>query len=197
MKRNRILIGAVTVLALVSSISIWKCVNYASQQDKWKARMTSDIYYRLTYISRNLDTIIESPNDEQTMYTLSSDFMELHTTINYYFIQFGSKSGNNYAGIIDFSFISAYTLTVGTGTMNDNQYSGILEDGVISETEQRYLSILKDDIDDMIVLMTSDDVPAQSDLNFNETQMEYMIDTFFDKWTWHDENSPFYLLCES
>lgn len=169
MKRSQILIGTVSVLALVSSISIWKCINYASQRDEWQARMTSDIYYHLTNISGNLDTIIQSPSDQQTLYTVSNDFMAWHTTTQYYFIQFVSEAGNIYAGLIDFNFISSYTLTVGTGTLNDNYYSGILEDGVIAEAEQQYLSILKDDIDEMIALMILAVVPAQRDRNFNET----------------------------
>jgi len=46
-------------------------------------------------------------------------------------------------------------LTAGTGSANDMRYSGITVEGVISENEIRYLTILRDDISKNIVFYQS------------------------------------------
>ena len=81
-------------------------------------------------------------------------------------------------------------------TACDFIYSGILEDGVISEDETQYLTILRNDIDTMIESMTSSEDPLQENPDLTTTQIDYILKVFFDKWSWHEGNSPYFLLCK-
>ena len=126
---------------------------------------------------------------------ISHYFVRLDTVLKQYATYFPPKGGvrNVYTGIFDFDFIS-YTLTGGTGTANDTPYTGILVDDVISETEIRYLEILRDDISLIVSAMESPDNPPNENQNLTVLQMDNILKTFFDKWSFHNEESPYFLL---
>jgi len=77
---------------------------------------------------------------------------------------------------------------------NDMPYNGILVDDVISETEIRYLEILRDDISLIVSAMESPDNPPNENQNLTVLQMDNILKTFFDKWSFHNEESPYFLL---
>lgn len=201
MKRNRLLIFAIAVLLLISSISIWNNFTVYSKQEHIRKLMINHIYFELTNISSTLDDMLvkmdsQPTNDDmqkEKLIILVRDFIQLHTTFKYYSLSFGNLN-TTYALVTDFEFI-ANTLTSQTGVVNSNAYSGILEDNEISENEYQYLTILKSDIDIMIKSMTSVQNPLQENQELTTIQINNMLNLFFDKWSWHKEDSPYFLLC--
>lgn len=203
MKRDRLFIFALAVLLLISSISIWNNVRRTADQEHIRKAMINDTYFKLNRISSNLNRILLEIDTQATDYAtkeksltfLAYNFMQLHTTLKYYAMSFPPKGKlrSSYTGIIDFEHIG-HTLNVGTGTVNTNSYSAILEDGSISEDEMQYLITLKNDIDVMIESMTSSENPLQENTAITTTQLDYILNLFFDKWSYHTENSPYFLL---
>lgn len=203
MKKDRIFMFALAILLLTSSIAMWNNVSRNKDQKHMKEVMINDTYFKLNRISSNLNRILKEIDTQTTEYTtngkelifLAYNFMELHTTLKYYAMSF-PLNGNfrsSYTGTIDFEHI-AHTLAYGTGTVNTSSYSAILEDGFISENEMKYLITLKNDIDVMIESMTSSENPLQENIDLTTTQLDYILNLFFDKWSYHTENSPYLLL---
>lgn len=194
---------ALAILVLMSSISMWNNVSRNKDQEHMKKVMINDMYFKLNRISSNLNRILQEIDAQATEYTtnekelifLAYNFMQLHTTLKYYAISFplNGEFRSSYTGIIDFEHI-AYTLAYGTGAANTNSYSAILEDGFISENEMQYLITLRNDIDAMIELMTSSENPLQENTDLTTSQLDYIVNLFFDKWSYHKENSPYFLL---
>lgn len=205
MKMNRFFICVIAMLLLISSISIGNNISRVVYQEHVRKAMINNTYFELKDISSNLNDILLETDTQATDYTtmekrltfLACDFTQLHTTLKYYAMSFPPKGQirSSYTGTIDFEHI-AYTLTAGIGKVNNNSYSGLLEDGVISEEELQYLTILKNDIDIMIESMTSSENPLQENPKLTTTQIDYILKIFFDKWSWNKENSPYFLLCK-
>lgn len=205
MKRNRFYLCTLAALLLISSVSVWNNISRAADRERIEKTMMNDIYSELKNVSYRLNDILleidtqasDYVTSEESLTFLACNFIQLHTTLKYYAISFPPKgiSRSSYTGIIDFEHI-AYTLTAGTGEVNTNLYSGILEDGAISKNEAQYLAILRDDINAIIELMTSSENPLQENSKLTTTQIDYILNSFFDKWSWHEKNSPFFLLCK-
>jgi len=202
MKKNKIIILALTVLFFISVVSIRMNISNASEQEHIRKNMINNAYSELTIISLRLDGLILDMESGKTDYTanrqsltvLSHDFTRLHTTLKWYATCFPPGGSRNvYTGIFDFNFI-AQTLTDGRGEANDMPYNGLTVDGVISKDEIRYLTILKDDIDIILASMISDENPLQEDQNLTTSQIDAILNTFFSKWSMHNENSPYFLL---
>jgi len=90
----------------------------------------------------------------------------------------------------DFAHI-AFTLGFSSGTVNGVGYDGVLMDNVISEDETQYIVALRNDIAIIVSDMQSAD---NVDQNLSIRQINAILNEFFRKWSYHDENSPFFLL---
>lgn len=204
LKKNNILIFVLVILFIVSALSIGLNIRSASEKDRLRKNMINRAYSELTSISYNLNGlilntesgIINYETNRQSLVMLSSYFTKLDSTLTWYATCFPPKgiARNIYPGApFNFDFIS-YTLTDGTGTANDIQYSGITADGTISDNEIRYLTILRDDIDLIVASMVSAENPPQENQNLTASQVDMILDTFFSKWSFHNEDSPYFLL---
>ena len=204
MKKNKIIIIALVVLFIVSVVSVGMNIKKASEQDRVRRILINNSYSALMNISRNLDGLIynieydvtDYETNRQILTMIAQYFVRLDTLLKQYSIEFPPKGivRNVYPGTpFDFDYIS-YTLTAGTGSANDMQYNGITVDGVISENEIRYLTILRDDIDLVIAAMVSTENPPNENQNLTSTQIDNILNTFFSKWSYSNENSPYFLL---
>ena len=204
MKINRIMIIALIVLFVISAIFVRLNIKNTSEQDMIRRKMINHAYSEMMNISQNLDGLIQNIESETTSYEtnqqsltlLSQSFVRLDTILKQYGNWFPANGFgvNVYSGnIFDFGFIS-YTLTAGTGTANGMPYSGITADGVISGNEIRYLVNLKNDIDEILAAMVSDENPPNERQDITIPQFDGILNNFFSKWSFQDENSPYYLL---
>lgn len=204
MKKNNVLIFMLVILFIISAMSIGLNIRNVSDQERLRKDMINNVYSELTTISFNLNGLILNiengittyETNRQNLTMLSRYFTKLDTVLTWYATYFPPKgSGRNiYPGFpYNFDFIS-YTLTEGTGTANDIQYSGITADGVISYNEIRYLTILRDDIELIVGAMVSAENPPQENQNLTTSQIDAILNTFFSKWSFHNENSPYFLL---
>jgi len=200
MKRKRIVIFAFIIITIVSSISIALNIRTASEQGRIRRNMINQVYGEMRNISLNLDGLIYNIENEvtdceinqQNLTMLSQNFVRLDTILKLYVYYFPSER-IYYGDVFDFGFIS-YTLTAGTGTANGMAYSGITMDNAISENKVRYLTILRDDINLIVAAMVSNENPPQENQNLTTSQINTILDTFFSKWSFHNENSPYMLL---
>ena len=203
MKKSRVIIIALVVLLIISVISVVLNIRNRSAQDRIRRTMINQAYSDLTNISLNLGGLITDINNgvpydtnQQSLVALSCSFAKLDTILKTFASSFPPKGvGRNvYPGaIFGFDFIS-YTLTAGTGTANGISYEGITVDGLISDGEVSYLMLLRDDIDVIIASMASDETPPQAK-NLTSSRIDEILITFTSKWSFHNENSPYFLLC--
>ena len=197
MKKNKYIRLIIAMLLLISSLSIWNNIKTSLHQDYVKEVMVNHTYFKLNDISKTLSSVFDEKDSQSEDYhkqqeqlnLLKNDFIELHSILTYYSIIFET----NYGGFINFEFVSD-TLTTGTGNVNSNVYNAILEDNKISEDEYEYFSILKNSIDVMIQSMTSNQNPLQENQELTTDQFGSILILFFDTWSWHDKDSPFFLL---
>lgn len=204
MKKNNILIFMLVILFIISAVSIGLNIRNISEQERLRKNMINNAYSELTTISFNLNGLILNIEDGITTYEtnrqhltmLSRYFTKLDTVLTWYATYFSPKgsSRNIYPGFPhNFDFIS-FTLTDGTGTANDIQYRGITADGMITYNEIRYLKFLRDDIHLIVGSMVSAENPPQENQNLTTSQIDTILNTFFSKWSFHNENSPYFLL---
>jgi len=204
MKWKKIIIFALIVFIIVSAVSIVQLTKNASEQDLIRRKMINHVYSEMMTISRNLDGLIYNiENDvtdyeanQQSLALLSQNFVRMDTILKQHGNWFPNKGfGVNVypGGVFDFGFI-AYTLTAVTGTANEMPYNGITVDNVISENEIRYLKALKDDIDIILAAMVSDENPPNERQDLTIPQVDEILNAFFSKWSFQNENSPYYLL---
>ena len=203
MKKNKVFIVVIVALVLALVVSVWQNVENAFEQDRIRRNMINHAYSELNHISLNLNGLIKNiesrttsyETNQQSLIMISTSFTRLDTILKWYATIYPySGTRNGYpGGIFNFEFIS-YTLTSGTGTANDMPYSGISADGFISDDEVRYLTILRDDVDVIIDAMVSPTNPPQENNNLTSSQIDDILETFFSKWTFHNENSPYFLL---
>ena len=203
MKKNRIIIFALIVFFVISVISIGLNIRHSSEQDRIRRNIINQAYSALINISNNLDELIKNieigetdyETNQQSLIVISHYFVRLDILLKQYSTQFPPPGivRNSYVALFDFDFIS-YTLTVGAGTANDMPYCGITNDGVISEKEVRYLVTLRDDIDVLIAAMVSSENPPNENQNLTTSQIDNILNTFFSKWSFHNDDSPYFLL---
>ncbi len=204
MKKNNILILVLVILFVISAMSIGLNIRNVSKQEQLRKNMINKSYSELTTISFNLNGLILNIESGMTTYEtnrqsltmLSRYFTKLDSVLTWYATCFPQKgtARNIYPGApFNFDFIS-YTLTDGTGIANGIQYNGITADGVISYNEIRYLTILRDDIDLIVEAMVSAENPPQENQNLTTFQIDEILNSFFSKWSFHNENSPYFLL---
>lgn len=201
--KNKLVVFVIAILLLISTLLISVRVDNASKQKQIRKAMVNNAFVEFIKISGNLERLLNNIENEitsceanqQTLITLSCDFTALNTTLKWYDNVFPVKdsSRSSYTSISDFEHI-AYTFTTRTGVVNDFGYSGIMMDGTISENEVKYMRILKSDIDIIIQSMVSDENPLQESQNLSSSQIDNILDTFFSKWSYHNENSPYFLL---
>lgn len=201
--KNKRVIFVLAILLLISTLSISVAINNSSNQKRIRKSMVNNVFVEFTTISQNLEDLLSNiengitsyEENQRTLITLSCDFTALNTTLKWYDNAFPVKgsSRSSYIGISDFGHI-AYTLTTRAGVVNDLGYSGIMMDGRISENEVKYMSILKNDIDIIIQSMASEENPLQESQNLRPYQIDNILDTFFSKWSYRNENSPYSLL---
>jgi len=126
-----------------------------------------------------------------TINLLSTSLVTADTTLKRYATWF-PKEGLSYGAFPDFYHI-AFTLGFSSGTVNSVGYDGLLLDNVISENELQYILALRNDI---AIIVT--DMQGTDNLNVNQNlsirQLSNILNEFFRKWSYHDENSPFFLL---
>ena len=199
--KNKIVIFTLILFIVISVVSVGQGMRNSSAQNRIMRNMINSAYHELYIISLNLnDLLMGMENDNaaanlRVYSTLSRSFARLDTTLKWYAVSFPPKGiiRSSYHGMPDFSFISD-TLTDGTGGFNNMQYSGILFDGKISEKEIRYLEILRDDIDVILASMVSSENPPQENQNLTIRQIDDILNAFFSKWSFHHEDSPYFLL---
>ena len=203
MRKNKIVIFTLITLLIVSAVSIGLNIKNATNQNRIMRYMINTSFYEAVDISRSLDSLIVdvgnkavvSEDARNTLTAISHSFVRLDTVLKQYatFFQPKGTTRNAYTGILDFNFVSN-TLIAGTGAVNDNPYNGILVDDFISENEARYLAVLKEDIDLIITAMASTDNPLQANQSITVYQMDNILSLFFSKWSYHNEDSPYFLL---
>ena len=202
MKKNKIVIFAFIIL-VISTVSIGLNIKNASEQNKIRQYMINHAYAELQRISFDLDGLISNIEHEitgddtnrQRFISLACSFVRLDTILKQYATYFPPRGvvRNTYASMFNFDFIS-YTLTAGGGTANSTSYSGILADDAISENEIHYLEALRDDINLIVASMVSPDNPPQENQNLTVAQIDGILNTFFNRWSFHNEESPYFLL---
>ena len=200
MKKNRLLVFALVFLLIISAVSIGFNIRHTSEQGRIRRNMINHAYSDLTGISFDLDGLLYNiengiTTDESnrlTVSVLSHRFVSLDSTLARYVYYFPSEK-LYYGGTFDFNYI-AYTLTSGTGTANGMPYAGVMSDNDISEAELRYLTILRDDINLIVADMVSTEISPQENQNLTISQLNRVLSAFFDKWSYHNEDSPYFLL---
>jgi len=203
MRKNKIFRFALVTLLIILAISISLNIKNASERNRISRIIINTSFYELVDISRNLDSLlIDLGNDSalgketrNNLVAISQNFIKLDTVLKQYAGCFQPKgiSRNVYTGILDFAFISN-TLIYRTGAVNDNPYAGILVDDFVSKNEARYLAVLKEDISLIVTAMASIDNPLQANQSLTVSQMDKILGEFFDKWSFHNEESPYFLL---
>ena len=192
-------------MLIVSAVSIGLNIKNATDTERLRKDMINGVYSELRTIALGLDGLLyyhyypsgEPGNeiDRQSLTSLAHSLIRLDTMLKQYATCFPLKGGarNVYTGIYDFGFI-ADTMTIGEGMANDMPYNGIFIDDAISENEIHYLEILRDDISLIVSSMVSPDNPPNENQNLTVSQMDNILDVFFSKWSFYNEESPYYLL---
>lgn len=189
---------------LLLTVSLWKNYAYSSEKEHLENNMLSTSLYTLQNISTRLDELLTGLEDDSIPYEecenklifLSGQFSELHFALTTYATYFPppNTTRNSYSGHISFEFISN-TLVGGWGELNHNRYNGIMFDNTISDKEVRYLTALKESVDDMIAAMTTKDSQYQL-AEISPTYLDRVILDFTDKYYIAYDDSPLKLLFE-
>ena len=194
MKKSEIIIIALILLLGVSAL-----LNIGNLVSRDAARQNAviQIYSCFRDASINLDILIDNIEkgmvddtaNQGTIAMLSTDLVTADTTLKRYASWF-PRAGLSYGAFPDFAHI-AFTLGFSSGTVNGVGYDGVLLDNVISENETQYIVALRNDIAIIVSDMQSADNVNQ---NLSIRQLNAILNEFFRKWSYHDENSPFFLL---
>jgi hypothetical protein len=204
MKKNKVAILIISVLIVALAVSVWQNISHNRRNDSARIYMLTHIFDSLMDASRELDTLIPSlENDAESdelirwsIMNISNSLIRAHTLLTQY--RFTATMGLRY-GVhpYDFQFIST-TLGYGHGFVNDvawnGRWDGLLFDSVISENEISYLTALREDIAIVISEMEFGELPVNANENLTITQLNNILSTFFQKWTFNNENSPLFLL---
>ena len=199
MKKNKVFTIAIVVLIVALAVSVWQNINSSMERVHARQYLLNAVFHNLVNTSSELDKLVSfiennDVNDamkRDTILDVSDYLVKADTLLTQY--QYSTSAGLNYGGQSTFAFIS-YTLCYGQGALNDLSWDGILRDDIISENEFAYLTALRDDISLVIISMTSADDQFNENKNLTISQLNSILRDFFDKWTYHNENSPYFLL---
>ena len=196
---KRVFIIVIILLSIVLAVSIW--MNISSSKEGVRARqyLFNAFFSELTNASRELDDLILLIDDNDfddamkrnAILNISDCLVRADTLLRQY--QYSTLAGLNYREAYGFGYIS-HTLRYGQGVSNDTPWNGVLFDNIISENECLYLIALGDDISHIIVEMKSIDDPFNENRNLTIAQMNSILSDFSDKWSYHNEKSPYFLL---
>ena len=198
MKKAGIIIIAVLVVLLGISFGL----NLKQNAERSNARryLLNQLNSCLMDTSLELDKIIsfteyDLTNDNtnaDTLMRISGNLIRADSLLTQY--KYTSSSETLiYGAIPNFDDI-ACTMGFGVGTFNDVRYDYILHDNVISENEVLYLTALRDDIAQLSDGMQSSENPPNENKNLSIAQLNNILREFFDVWSYHNEDSPYYLL---
>ena len=199
MKRNRIFIIIIIVLAVALAVSVWQNISSSKERVRARQYLLNAVFSTLTNASRELDDLIsfiENNDSDDAMkrdkiLDISDHLVRADTLLKQY--QYSNNEGLNYMEIYGFGYISQ-TLRYGQGVSNDTPWNGVLLDNIISENERLYLTALRDDISHIIAEMKSTDDPFNENRNLTISQLNSILRDFSDKWSYHNENSPYFLV---
>ena len=198
MRRKIIIVSGTVLLVLVFFVNQY--IGSVHDQINSRKGMLNFVYHNLRNTSYILDELIPNIENEETDYeaneatlmALSFYFVKLDTALSQYRMHYPSER-LAYGSIPNFDYIAS-TLTSGSGVANNLYYSGIPRDNAISENELLYLTYLRDDILIMVESLISPDNPPQENDKLTIRQLNSILDTFFSKWSFHSDNSPYELL---
>ena len=203
MKKAKISTVVMIVLVVALAISIWQNISYAKERNSARGLLMNQVHSSFRNISLQLDGLIhnidEMESDEyyrysqRTIIQISNNLVVADALLSQYRGYFSDVRLDYGSTFSNFEYIS-YTLSGDGGTANDIVYESILQDPAISEKEVRYLTALRDDIESIYMAMESADSSPQEDKNLTTAQLSVILNAFFDKWSPHNENSPFFLL---
>ena len=199
MKHKRTLLCIVIALLLLLCLSVWKNVDDASQEKQKNKWLLTEAYPALLNISEDLGFVLnkaaELPGSHEAcalrLNTAANQFAQLQVLFRVYQEQVPvGYSGLPFSSFEQFSFLLTYTSV----TVDGRDYNGILTDDSISEGEIQYLTRLKNDVDFLILEMTSDEGSFHDEIMTHELQ--FALRSFFEVWTSHNRNrdNPLYLL---
>ena len=197
MKKFRIIIS---ILSVLLCISVGLNIKQNSDRNKARRYLLNSVNACFVNISRELDKVISGIENDMTNYNYNRDtliiisncFIEADTLLMQYKYSRLSE-GLNYGAVPNFNDI-AHTIGFGSGTFNDVRYNCILHDDVISENEMRYLVALRDDIVLQLGRIQSTKNPPNENEKLTIAQLNNILNDFFDTWSYHNENSPYFLL---
>ena len=196
---KRIFIVVIILLSTALVISVWQNIGRSKERVRARQYLFNAFFTELTNASRELDDLISLIDDNDfedamkrnAILRISDFLVRADTLLRQY--QYSTLAGLNYMEIYGFGYISQ-TLRYGQGVSNDMPWNGVLFDNIISENERLYLMALSDDINQIIAEMKSTDDPLNENKNLTITQMNRILGDFSDKWSYHNENSPYFLL---
>ena len=204
MKKNRIILIALILLLIISAVSVGLNIKNVAEKDSFRRLLINNAFSGALEISRDLDSLIialenKAEVDKETQNSLiiiSQKFVRLDTVLKQYAISFPPKGTirGSYTGIPDFGYISNSLLAGSDSADSSMPYNGILVDDAISENEIRYLEILRDDFKLIAGTMSATDNPLQANGDLTVSQMDNILKTFFDKWSFNNEECPYLLL---
>ena len=198
MKKAGIII--IAVLVVLFGISFGLNLKQNAERSNARRYLLNQLNSCLMDSSRELDKIISFTeynlaNDNthaDTLIRISGNLIRADSLLTQY--KYTSTSETLiYGAIPNFDDI-ARTMGFGDGTFNNARFNYILHDYVISENEVLYLKALRDDIARLTERMQSSENPSNENKNLTITQLNNILSGFFDVWSYHNEDSPYYLL---
>ncbi|CUP79392.1 hypothetical protein [Clostridium baratii] len=169
-------------------ISIGINVNYILKQNDKKSHFLAQVYGGLKNIKILLDPETKYENIE-SIKDAKSEIQRLCDAIFYYY---SYVDDNLYWNKMYFNQL-VFTLSSESGNLDGLHISGILEDGIISDTEKNYLKALYNDFNLLINKMKEKN-STQVDLSTSIEQINKYFNTFFSKWNTRSADTPFKML---
>ena len=201
MKKSKISIVVIVVLLIALTVSVWQNISHVNKQNNARQLLMNQVHSCFRNVSLTLDgLIINLENGDTSDDTNNATILQicnylvradaLLTQYRNYFptpiMQYGST-------FYSFEYI-AYTLGGIGGEANGVRYNSVLQGNGISDKEIRYLAALRDDMVNACAAMESDESSPQEDKKLTISHLNTILDEFFDKWSPHNEDSPFFLL---
>ncbi|MCQ2452187.1 MAG: hypothetical protein MJ075_03510 [Oscillospiraceae bacterium] len=203
MKKKSIILCLLAIALIAAGFCIREQQKSSQEKQELFHSMLEEAYTNLGYISNNLNLILtefENPRDAYgfcipKLTLASSEFVKLHDIFTQFAGSFPPRgtSRNIYTGSGDFETLS-YVLLDGTGYINGREYDCLLYDNTINLTELQFLSELKDDLDAFIIAMETTDSSSSLNRNLSVSELNRILNLFFDKWSWSSGSSPLELL---
>lgn len=169
-------------------ISIGINVNYIFKQNDKKSHFLAQVYGGLENINILLDPETKYENIE-SIKNAKSEIQKLCDSIFYYY---SYVDDNLYWNKMYFDQL-VFTFSSESGNLDGLHISGILEDGIISDTEKNYLKALYNDFNSLINKMKEKN-STQVDLSTSIEQINKYFNTFFSKWNTRSADTPFKML---